>query len=175
MYQTSPSSAGILRQGFGFQRLTDVIPSARGRTGSVSGEIRLRDSLTTRIRTPSETRSGSQKLYYCMKGIDRGYLNTSPFAARMLATIMQTISSIKRKISIGMPTTIKQRGIASTVYSSNESWKFREDLPLKLTHSDSSFLEIQQMIGPRIPPNGKKYPAKADRWQNIAQSRSDWV
>lgn len=50
-----------------------------------------------------------------------------------------------------------------------ESWKFIEFLPFTLTHDESSLLESQQIRGPIIAPNGKKKPANAERWHNIAQ------
>ena len=59
--------------------------------------------------------------------------------------------------------------MARTIYNKIESWKFRACLPLKSIHCDSSFLDSQQIRGPRIPPKGKKYPANEERWQSMAQ------
>jgi hypothetical protein len=64
---------------------------------------------------------------------------------------------------------IKHRGTVRTIYSSIDSWKFREAFPLILTHEDSSLRVSQQIRGPNTPPNGKKKPAKAERWQSIDQ------
>ncbi len=102
-----------------------------------------------------------------------GYLNVSPLDAFTLPIIMQTIFSITMKATIGMPTIMKHRGKARTIYSSSEIWKFRDDLPFWSTHWDSSFRDNQQISGPIIPPKGKKNPAKAERWQNIAQFLSE--
>jgi hypothetical protein len=110
-----------------------------------------------------------------MNGIESGYLNTMPCDALTLAITMHTNLKMARNINIGMPIKMKHKGIVNIMYRSIESWKFIEDLPLRLTHSESSFLDIQQISGPIIPPNGKKYPMNAERWQNIAQSRSDCV
>ena len=52
-------------------------------------------------------------------------------------------------------------------------WKLSDCFPFWSTHWDSSFLDSQQISGPIIPPNGKKNPANAERWQNIAQFLSD--
>jgi len=104
-----------------------------------------------------------------MKGIFRGYLNSSPFDALTLAMTIHITSRKPRNIRMGIPTIMKQRGTARTMYNRIESWKFRACFPLKFTHCDSSFLDSQQMSGPSMPPKGKKYPAKAARWQSIAQ------
>lgn len=106
---------------------------------------------------------------YCINGIANGYLNLSPLEAFMLAMIMQTIFRTPRNITIGIPIKMKQRGNDSTIYNRIESWKFIEAFPFSFTQADSSFLESQQISGPIIPPNGKKKPAKAERWQSIAQ------
>lgn len=98
-----------------------------------------------------------------MNGMARGYLKYSPFDALMLATMIQTISSTPRNKSIGIPTRMKQSGIARMTYRSTEIWKFIAALPFVSTHADPSFLEIQQMRGPIMPPNGKIKPAKAER------------
>jgi hypothetical protein len=98
-----------------------------------------------------------------MKGIESGYLKTSPCAAFILATTMQTTLNITRKISIGIPIRIIHSGIVRTIYSSMESWKFIAAFPFVFTHSDSALRDIQQTSGPIIPPKGKKKPAKADK------------
>lgn len=93
---------------------------------------------------------------YCMNGMEIGYLKVSPFDALMLAIIMQiTLSNIRQPI-IGIPIMIKHRGMARTVYSNSDIWKLSDDLPLISTQADSSFLDIQHMTGPIIPPKGKK-------------------
>ena len=99
----------------------------------------------------------------------RGYLNSSPFEALTLAIIMQTIFRITRVKMMGNPIIMKQSGTTRTIYKSNESWKFNEAFPFSFTHVDSSFLDNQQIKGPIIPPKGNRKPAKAARWQNIAQ------
>jgi hypothetical protein len=86
---------------------------------------------------------------------------------------MQTIFRTPRKIIIGMPMIIRQRGAARIIYNSIDNWKFNEALPFWFTQSDSSFLDNQQISGPMIPPKGKKKPANPERWHNIAQLRSD--
>ena len=101
--------------------------------------------------------------YYCIKGIARGYLNSSPFEALMLAIIMQTIFRIIRIEIIGNPIIMKHSGMTRTIYKSIESWKFNEAFPFSFTQVDSSFLDNQQIKGPIIPPKGNKKPAKAER------------
>jgi hypothetical protein len=64
---------------------------------------------------------------------------------------------------IGIPISIKHKGIIRTIYSSIDNWKFRDAFPFKFTQDDSSLLVNQQISGPIIPPNGKKKPAKAER------------
>jgi len=66
---------------------------------------------------------------YCMKGIETGYLNSSPFEAFTLPIITHMTFRKPRNITIGMPTIIKHRGIARTIYSKIEIWKFSEDFP----------------------------------------------
>jgi hypothetical protein len=56
-----------------------------------------------------------------MNGMERGYLKVSPFAALILAIIIQTILRIIRKPIIGNPIMIKHRGIESTIYSRIDS------------------------------------------------------
>ncbi|HPI67974.1 MAG TPA: hypothetical protein PLX41_02050 [Bacteroidales bacterium] len=92
-----------------------------------------------------------------------GYLNFSPFAALILAITIQITFSNPKMIIMGMPTRIKHRGIARTIYKSIESWKFIEAFPFSSTHNDSSFFDSQHINGPIIPPKGKKKPAKADK------------
>lgn len=92
-----------------------------------------------------------------------GYLKISPFAAQMLAITIQITFRKPKMIIMGIPTRIKHRGIARTIYRSIESWKFIEAFPFSSTHIDSSFLDSQQIRGPIIPPKGKKKPAKADK------------
>jgi len=98
-----------------------------------------------------------------MKGIARGYLNSSPFEALIEAIVTQTISNIHNVRRSGIPTIIRQRGAMRTVYSSIESWKLREALPFSFTHVDSSRRLSQQIKGPRIPPKGKIKQAKDDK------------
>ncbi len=100
---------------------------------------------------------------YCIKGIDNGYLNSSPLDDFTLAIIIHTTFSVTSTKIMGIPIIIKHKGIASTIYRRIESSKLSEDLPLKSTHCDSSFLESQQIKGPIILPNGKKNPANAER------------
>jgi len=50
--------------------------------------------------------------YYWIKGIARGYLNLSPFAVLILAMTMQTIFRMPKKMTIGIPTIKKHKGIA---------------------------------------------------------------
>ena len=45
---------------------------------------------------------------------EKGYLNSSPLEALMLAMTMQTILRVPNKISIGIPIKIKHKGIVST-------------------------------------------------------------
>jgi len=110
---------------------------------------------------------------YCMNGIDKGYLKSSPFEAFTLPIIMHITLRKPRKITIGIPIIIKHKGIVRTMYKRSEIWKLREALPLMSIHWDSSFLDNQQIRGPMIPPNGKKNPANAERWHSIAQFLSD--
>jgi hypothetical protein len=56
-----------------------------------------------------------------MNGIASGYLKRSPFEAFTLPIIIQTIFRTPRNITMGIPTSIKQRGIARTKYINNES------------------------------------------------------
>jgi hypothetical protein len=91
-----------------------------------------------------------------MKGMEIGYLYLSPFAALTDAMITQTSSRTARKIRMGIPTIMKHRGNASTIYRSIDIWKFRDALPFSLTQADSSFFDSQQISGPIIPPKGKK-------------------
>ena len=91
-----------------------------------------------------------------MKGMEIGYLYSSPFEALMLAIIMHIISSTPRKMIIGIPIIIMERGAARIIYRSIDSWKFSEAFPFWFTHCDSSFLDNQQIRGPITPPKGKK-------------------
>ena len=52
-----------------------------------------------------------------MKGMERGYLNSSPFDAFTLAIIIQITLRNARKIIIGIPIIIIQSGIDRTIYS----------------------------------------------------------
>jgi len=52
---------------------------------------------------------------YCTKGIERGYLKSSPFGAFTLAIIMQITFKALRIIIIGIPMIMKHKGIASTI------------------------------------------------------------
>jgi hypothetical protein len=83
--------------------------------------------------------------------------------AFILAIIIHTILRIARQTIIGIPIIIKQSGIASTIYSSIDNWKFKEFLPLTYTQPDSSLFDNQQIRGPNVPPKGKKKPANAER------------
>jgi len=102
-------------------------------------------------------------LDYCINGIRRGYLKSSPLAALTLAIIIHTTLSVPSTTIIGIPIIMKQSGIARTIYSSMDNWKLIEFLPFKLTQADSSLFDSQQISGPKIPPKGKKKPAKAER------------
>ena len=130
-------------------------------------KLYLKSMEWTKVKTNNS--SHSKLPNYCINGIDIGYLNLSPFAALILAIITQTIFNIPKNIIIGIPMIIKQRGIASTMYSSMESWKFIDAFPFSFTHTDSSFFDNQQISGPMIAPKGKKKPANADKWQSMAQ------
>lgn len=66
-------------------------------------------------------------------------------------------------ITIGIPIRIMHKGTARTIYSRIESWKFSEAFPFSFIHVDSSRLDNQHIIGPIIPPNGNRKPAKAAR------------
>jgi hypothetical protein len=107
--------------------------------------------------------------YYCIKGIARGYLNCSPFAALMLAIIIHIILRVTRTITMGIPIKMKHKGIARNIYSRIDNWKLSEALPFRLTQADSSLFDNQHIRGPIIAPKGKKKPAKAERWHNMAQ------
>jgi len=50
-----------------------------------------------------------------MNGIERGYLNLSPFEALTLAITMQMTFNVIRNITIGIPIKIKHKGIARTI------------------------------------------------------------
>jgi len=100
---------------------------------------------------------------YWIKGMESGYLKSSPFDALMLAIIMQMTLRTIRVIIIGIPMIIRQRGAARTVYKSMDISKFIEALPFLSTHTDSSLRDNQQISGPIILPNGKKNPANAER------------
>lgn len=113
--------------------------------------------------------------YYCINGIERGYLNTSPRAALMLPIVMQTIFKMPSAITIGIPIKMIIRGRASMMYSSIERLKFMAALPFMFTQAESSLLDNQKISGPMIPPKGKKNPANAERWQSMAQFLSDSV
>jgi hypothetical protein len=104
-----------------------------------------------------------------MNGIAIGYLNNSPLEAFTLPRIMQTTLRVTSIIMIGIPTTMKTRGNINTIYRSIDNWKFMAFFPFIFIHIDSSFLVSQQIRGPITPPKGKKKPAKAARWQSIAQ------
>jgi hypothetical protein len=104
-----------------------------------------------------------------MKGIIRGYLNSSPFDALTLAIITQTTLRVPSTIIIGIPIIMKHKGKARKIYSSIDNWKLIAFLPFIFTQADSSLFESQHISGPIIPPKGKKKPAKAERWHNMAQ------
>lgn len=110
---------------------------------------------------------------YWMNGIEIGYLNSSPFEAFTLPMMIQMTLRNPRNITMGIPIMMKHNGIARTIYSKIEIWKFRDDFPFWSIHWESSFLDNQQISGPIIPPKGKKNPANAERWHNIAQFLSD--
>jgi hypothetical protein len=48
---------------------------------------------------------------YCINGITRGYLKSSPFGALTLAIIIQMTLRTPRKIIKGIPIRIKHKGI----------------------------------------------------------------
>lgn len=98
-----------------------------------------------------------------MKGMERGYLNSSPLEAFILATIIHTTFRMTRKNRIGKPIIIKHKGITSIIYRRTDSSKFIDRFPFWSTQVESSFLDSQQMSGPIIPPKGKKKPANAER------------
>jgi hypothetical protein len=100
---------------------------------------------------------------YCINGITRGYLKSSPFGAFTLAIITHITFRVPKIMTIGIPISIKHKGIAKTMYSSIDNWKLRDAFPFIFTQEDSSLLVSQQIRGPIIPPNGKKNIAKADR------------
>jgi hypothetical protein len=52
---------------------------------------------------------------YCIKGITRGYLKSSPLEALMLAIIIQITFKVIRNPIIGNPITIKHNGAARTI------------------------------------------------------------
>jgi hypothetical protein len=52
---------------------------------------------------------------YCIKGIASGYLNFSPLEALTLAIIIQITFKKPKNITIGIPTSMKHKGIASTI------------------------------------------------------------
>ena len=98
-----------------------------------------------------------------MNGIVIGYLNSSPFDALTLAIMMQITFNMIRNMTIGIPTIMIHNGIERTRYKSIDNSKLRDDLPLRSTQRDSSFLVNQQIRGPIMLPKGKKNPAKAER------------
>lgn len=98
-----------------------------------------------------------------MNGITSGYLKCSPFAALMLAIIIQITLSVKRTNTIGKPIMIKHKGMDRNIYSRIDNWKLSEALPFMLTQADSSLFDNQHISGPIIAPKGKKKPAKAER------------
>lgn len=98
-----------------------------------------------------------------MKGITSGYLNSCPWEAFTPAMIIHTTFKIEMAMIRGIPITIKHSGIASIIYNNMDNWKFIAFLPFRLSQTDSSRFESQQIRGPITPPNGKKKPAKADK------------
>jgi len=76
---------------------------------------------------------------------------------------MQITFKIPKKMIIGIPISMKHKGITRTIYRSIDSWKLIDAFPFSFTQEDSSLLDNQQISGPIIPPNGKKKPAKAER------------
>ena len=56
-------------------------------------------------------------MIYWKNGIARGYLNVSSLAVLIEAMIMQTNLISHNDNMIGMPTSIKQRGIQSSIYN----------------------------------------------------------
>jgi len=83
--------------------------------------------------------------------------------ALTLARIIQITFKIPRKTIIGIPISMRHKGITRTIYRSIDSWKLIDAFPFSFTQEDSSLLDNQQISGPIIPPNGKKKPAKAER------------
>ena len=55
-----------------------------------------------------------------------------------------------------IPTMRNISGIHKSMYNAIDNWKLRLALPFLSTHSESSFLDSQKIIGPIMPPNGKK-------------------
>ena len=49
--------------------------------------------------------------------MERGYLNSSPFDALILAIIIKIIFSVPSIIMIGIPITIRHRGTARIMYN----------------------------------------------------------
>lgn len=64
-----------------------------------------------------------------MNGIEIGYLNSSPFEAFTLPMMIQMTLRNPRNITMGIPIMMKHNGIARTIYSKIEIWKFRDDFP----------------------------------------------
>jgi hypothetical protein len=64
-----------------------------------------------------------------MKGIVTGYLNSSPFEAFTLPIMMQMTFRKIRNMTIGIPTKMKHKGTARTIYNKMEIWKLRAAFP----------------------------------------------
>jgi hypothetical protein len=52
---------------------------------------------------------------YCINGITRGYLKSSPLGALTLAIMTQITFIVPSMMIIGIPIIMKQRGIARTI------------------------------------------------------------
>lgn len=90
-------------------------------------------------------------------------MKSSPLEAFILAIIVQITFNVTRKPIIGKPIIMKHSGTAITIYRRIDKWKFSAFRPFIFTQTDSSLFDIQQIRGPMTAPNGKKYPANADR------------
>lgn len=106
------------------------------------------------------------------KRMERGYENSSPLLAFILAIITKIRFNIPRATSKKIPISIIIRNADMIRYIVIEIWKFRDSLPCWSTHGNSSFLIAQIIRGPIILPKGKMNPARAARWQSIPKVRS---
>jgi len=56
-----------------------------------------------------------EAVFYCMNGIESGYLKSSPFGALTLAIMIQITFSKLNTAIIGIPITMNTRGMAKTI------------------------------------------------------------